>query len=37
LRGSKLYVSNIDLETPEDPQTVSVIDLEGIDFDALLK
>jgi sugar lactone lactonase YvrE len=37
LRGMKLYVSNIDLETPEAPHTVSVIDLEGIDFDGLLK
>jgi len=37
LRGMKLYVSNIDLETPDAPQTVSVINLEGIDFDALLK
>ena len=37
LRGTKLYVSNIDLETPEAPHTVSVINLEGIDFDALLK
>jgi sugar lactone lactonase YvrE len=37
LRGSKLYVANIDLETPEAPHTVSVINLEGIDFDDLLK
>jgi sugar lactone lactonase YvrE len=37
LRGSKLYVSNIDLETPDAPHTISVINLEGIDFDALLK
>jgi len=37
LRGMKLYVSNIDLETPEAPYTVSVIDLEGIDFDDLLE
>ena len=37
LRGMRLYVANIDLETPEAPHTVSVINLEGIDFDALLK
>ena len=37
LRGTKLYVSNIDLETPDAPHTISVINLEGIDFDALLK
>ncbi|MCL2117205.1 MAG: SMP-30/gluconolactonase/LRE family protein [Planctomycetaceae bacterium] len=37
LRGTKLYAANIDLETPDAPHTVSVIDLEGIDFDALLK
>ena len=37
LRGMKLYVANIDLETPEAPHTVSVINLEGIDFEALLK
>jgi len=37
LRGMKLYVANIDLETPEPPHTISVIDLEGIDFDALLQ
>ncbi|MCL2624807.1 MAG: hypothetical protein FWD31_14180 [Planctomycetaceae bacterium] len=37
LRGTKLYVSNIDLETPDAPHTVSVINLEGIDFDTLLK
>lgn len=37
LRGDKLYVSNIDLETPDSPHTISVIDLKGIDFDELLK
>ena len=37
LRGSKLYVANIDLETPEAPHTISVINLERIDFDALLR
>lgn len=37
LRGDKLYVANIDLETPESPHTISVIDLAGIDFDELLK
>ena len=37
LRGTKLYVANIDLETPDAPHTVSVINLEGIDFDVLLK
>jgi sugar lactone lactonase YvrE len=37
LRGNKLYVANIDLETPDAPHTISVINLEGIDFDALLK
>jgi len=37
LRGDKLYVANIDLETPEAPHTISVIDLKGIDFDALLR
>ena len=37
LRGMKLYVANIDLETPEAPHTISVINLEGIDFDALLQ
>jgi hypothetical protein len=33
----KVYASNIDLETPDAPHTISVIDLEGIDFDTLLK
>ncbi|GHT45899.1 hypothetical protein FACS189454_06160 [Planctomycetales bacterium] len=37
LRGDKLYVSNIDLEDTSKPHTVGVIDLQGIDFDALLK
>ncbi|MDR0869608.1 MAG: hypothetical protein LBN39_02330 [Planctomycetaceae bacterium] len=37
LRGTKLYVSNIDLETPDSPSTVSVFNLEGLDFDELLK
>ena len=37
LRGSKLYAANIDLADPEPPHTISVFDLEGIDFDALLK
>ena len=37
LRGDKLYVANIDLETTDAPHTVSVIDLKGIDFDELLK
>lgn len=37
LRGSMLYVANIDLESPSAPHTISVIDLAGIDFDALLK
>ncbi|MCL2710032.1 MAG: hypothetical protein FWE95_04040 [Planctomycetaceae bacterium] len=37
LRGMKLYVSNIDLETPDAPHTISVINLEGIDFDALMQ
>ncbi|MDR1957517.1 MAG: SMP-30/gluconolactonase/LRE family protein [Planctomycetaceae bacterium] len=38
LRGDKLYVANIDLESFRDgPHTVSVIDLKGIDFDSLLK
>ncbi|MDR2705180.1 MAG: SMP-30/gluconolactonase/LRE family protein [Planctomycetaceae bacterium] len=37
LRGTKLYVANIDLEDNNAPHTVSVIDLSGIDFDALLK
>jgi sugar lactone lactonase YvrE len=37
LRGDKLYVANIDLETPQAPHTISVINLGEIDFDALLK
>lgn len=37
LRGAKLYVANIDLEDNNAPHTISVIDLTGIDFDALLK
>jgi hypothetical protein len=38
LRGGKLYVSNIDLESFQDsPHTISVIDLKDIDFDELLK
>jgi sugar lactone lactonase YvrE len=37
LRDGKLYVANIDLEDNNAPHTVSVIDLTGIDFDALLK
>jgi hypothetical protein len=37
LRGDKLYVANIDLEDTSKPHTVGVIDLKGIDFDALLK
>ncbi|MDR3109906.1 MAG: SMP-30/gluconolactonase/LRE family protein [Planctomycetaceae bacterium] len=35
LRGSKLYVSNIDLETPESPHTITVLDLEGVDWEKL--
>jgi sugar lactone lactonase YvrE len=37
LRGGKLYVANIDLEDNSTPHTISIIDLKGIDFDALLK
>ncbi|MCL2306195.1 MAG: SMP-30/gluconolactonase/LRE family protein [Planctomycetaceae bacterium] len=41
LRGSKLYCSNIDLpycgNKNDQPHTLSVLDLEGIDFDELLK
>ncbi|MDR0704283.1 MAG: SMP-30/gluconolactonase/LRE family protein [Planctomycetaceae bacterium] len=37
LRGGKLYVANIDLEDNNAPHTISVLDLTGIDFDALLK
>jgi hypothetical protein len=37
LRGDKLYVANIDLDDNNAPHTISVIDLKGIDFDALLK
>jgi sugar lactone lactonase YvrE len=37
LRNDKLYVANIDLEDVNAPHTVSVIDLNGIDFDSLLK
>ncbi|MDR1485814.1 MAG: hypothetical protein LBT09_13455 [Planctomycetaceae bacterium] len=37
LRGGKLYVANIDLDDNNAPHTISVIDLEGIDFDKLLK
>jgi sugar lactone lactonase YvrE len=37
LRGDKLYVANIDLDDNNAPHTISVIDLNGIDFDALLK
>ncbi|MDR2439990.1 MAG: hypothetical protein LBE12_11550 [Planctomycetaceae bacterium] len=37
LRDGKLYVANIDLEDNNAPHTISVIDLTGIDFDALLK
>ena len=37
LRGNKLYVANIDLETPDAPHTISVINLEEIDFDSLLR
>ncbi len=37
LRNGKLYVSNIDLETPDAPHTISVFDLSELDFDELLK
>ena len=37
LRGNFVYVSNIDLETPEPPHTVSVVSLEGLDLNALLQ
>ncbi|MGL4944497.1 MAG: SMP-30/gluconolactonase/LRE family protein [Thermoguttaceae bacterium] len=37
LRGDKLYVANIDLEDNSTPHTIGVIDLKGIDLDALLK
>ncbi|MDR0520675.1 MAG: SMP-30/gluconolactonase/LRE family protein [Planctomycetaceae bacterium] len=37
LRGSKLYVSNIDLTDTSKPHTVSVFDIQGINFDELLK
>ena len=37
LRGDKLYVANIDLETPQAPHTISVINLGAVDFDALLQ
>jgi len=37
LRGDKLYVANIDLETPEPPHTISVINLGAVDFDALMQ
>ena len=40
LRGSKLYVANIDLpfdNKNDSPYTVSILDLDGVDFDELLK
>ena len=37
LRGNKLYVANIDLESPVAPHTISVINLEGVNLDALLR
>ncbi|MGL6227101.1 MAG: SMP-30/gluconolactonase/LRE family protein [Thermoguttaceae bacterium] len=40
LRGSKLYVSNIDLpygNKNDEPYSLSVLDLNGFDFDELLK
>ncbi|MCL2743009.1 MAG: hypothetical protein FWE67_04080 [Planctomycetaceae bacterium] len=37
LRGDKLYVANIDLNDNNEPHTISVIDLKGIDFVKLMK
>ena len=37
LRGNFVYAANIDLETPDAPHTVSVISLEGLNLEALLR
>ena len=37
LRDGKVYVSNIDLESTEAPHTLTVLDLNGVDLDALLQ